>query len=545
MVHRPLVHRQIAVSEKNSTVSVVPTTAVPPPPSTSTQAEAQKTQTSAPIPPVQSTSPTALPAISLSHALPNPAGTTSLSIPKDVMLSNGTETAAGSSKTTSASSVAPSSSSSSSSFIKAEDVTNEISQIIAIQTSAPATPPPTPTPTPRASGSISTLMPIGYTTPPPHSTSSPYAGHRSDSLSQEALIGIIVAGCVVPLLLLGLCVGCGMRMRRSKRTHTVLDDMPAPRAAEYPHPIRPMTTVTLPEARDSVYNRQELVRDEFAPPMRTHAAFAPRMSRATSAWTDHSDADAFAHDGSTIARTLSTVSRPNSEYDLENDPGATFRACPGTPGTFGLPASSSYGPYTHSVVNSLDLGPSVNGGYGVTSGYTTNSGYSSSGYQSPGPYATYQSSSLAGPSYVPQPQPQPLPTPVPQPQPAAPRLLVDTKRSLAENPNSPFYEGPQPSSGPSHAQGYQQIRSPISPTEGTHGASSMGTMSARPLTSPISPTTPGGYTSTQEGTGSGLQRGPTIIRHADAGAFADAVPDNEAEVHLPPAYGDIYGPPAA
>lgn len=361
---------------------------------------------------------------------------------------------------------------------------------------------------------------------------------------------------MIVLSLLGLCIACGVRVRRSKRTHAHLDDLPAIRA-EYPHPVRPMTQVTqvtLPEARDSVYTRRELAPPrgpEFAPPIRSHAAFgAPRMSRATttSAWTDHSEADAFAHDGSTIARTISTVSRPNSEYDLENDPGATFRGpCPGTPGTFGLPASSSFGPYSHSAANSLDLGPAISAsaaayaGYATGSNYATSSGYATnsghSGYQSSGPsYSnTYQSSSLAGPSYIPQDQPGQQRIP-------APRLLVDTKRSMAENPSSLYYEGPAagPSSQSRPQTEYTQIMSPSS-SSGMGTLGGMGTVSS--AASPLSPTSPG--INQPQASGSGLQRGPTIIRHADAGAFADAVPDDRSEVHLPPAYGDIYGPPAA
>jgi hypothetical protein len=41
-------------------------------------------------------------------------------------------------------------------------------------------------------------------------------------------------------------------------------------------------------------------------------------------------------------------------------------------------------------------------------------------------------------------------------------------------------------------------------------------------------------------------RPATIVMHADSGmAFEDAEPhtDQEGNLHLPPAYGDIYGPP--
>lgn len=567
MVHHLLAHRQVAVPPlKNGTAAAEPSS------SSAAPADKPKAQSSSSLPPPSSASLTPVPKTTQGHSLPIPPETTSLSLPKDVLLSNGTASAAPLSSDSAllSSAVKPSPS-----FIEEEDISIDISEVFALPTSTP----PTPVPTHRVSSTHS-MPPITHASlPPAASSSGASADSSSGLLDTGALIGIIVAGSVVVLSLLGLCIACGVRVRRGKRTHAALDDPPALlRPAVPPHPVRPMTQVTqvtLPEARDSVYTgyaahggypARELGR-EFAPPARSHPAFvgtAGRSSRATSAWTDHSEADAFAHDGSTIARTLSTVSRPNSEYDLENDPGATFRACPGTPGTFGLPASSSFGPYSHSVANSLDLGPAVGAAAGYTavshatnSSYATNSGYS--GYQSPGPsYGnTYHSSSLAGPSYVPIPQPQPRQVPVPaqpQPQPPqqrmpAPHLLVDTKRSLAENPSSPFYEGLSAagSSSSRYAErGYSQILSPSSSGMRTSlsGMGTMGTvttmssMSSAPLSPP--PASPERTTGA-----SGLQRGPTIIRHADAGAFADAVPENSAEVHLPPAYGDIYGPPAA
>lgn len=338
--------------------------------------------------------------------------------------------------------------------------------------------------------------------------------------------------------------------------------------------------------------------ETLAAPPRSFGYAADDAATGSSAWTDNSEMDVFAVDGSTIARTLSTMSRPNSEYDLD-DPGATwaggsYLSHDGTRTQNPVPAQR-YNPYEPSNAPSSQFTSPTSPTYSGQVAFAQQA----QRVQPPQQLEPLRSQppaqhllppdavrSLAGPS-------QRIP---------APRLLIDTKAPFDQHegvPLSAMSRGatPGPSAAPSATWGPPSatLRTPldrapssasrvVTPEPGWayavrnggsaapspsayHGAvarsasrsaadrpTALPYASAHPSPSatfgrttpiaahPQSPTTP-----TQARPGGDLRRGPTIIRHADAGiAFEDAVPDGEGdeELHLPPAYGDIYGPPA-
>lgn len=157
----------------------------------------------------------------------------------------------------------------------------------------------------------------------------------------------------------------------------------------------------------------------------------------------------------------------------------------------------------------------------------------------------------------------------------APRLLIDTKAPLTDDggmPLSAMSRGttPGPSAGPSGTWGPQTptLRTPLdrapsaasramtpdwpyavrsaAPSPAPPVRSTSRSAADRPTALPYANANDNPQASPASPHRPSLRRGPTIIRHADAGiAFEDAVPDGEenGELHLPPAYGDIYGPP--
>jgi hypothetical protein len=316
----------------------------------------------------------------------------------------------------------------------------------------------------------------------------------------------------------------------------------------------------------------------------------------------------YANDGSTIARTISTDTRPNSEYNLENDPGATFHQARIVQPHGMMHPSSIYSEGTYVSTHSgntfggmvpaggfapMPYPPSQSGTYHSAQGFFPGSGSS-----------TYMSSSTMSPVSPHTPsaahgfyevgaagrlqQHQAPPAQHQQQRIPAPRILVDTKQPIAwpEDVTSPT--GTPASSQWASQSSTSLVRNAASPATGTpidprarnvtsptmdQPTGSFATQTRplvvpRPAASadlPYSTTTPGpapgdpavlaavaataatSPAQTQGGdAGSGLTRETTIVRHADGGAFDDAVPDGDTQngtLHLPPAYGDIYGPP--
>jgi len=344
-------------------------------------------------------------------------------------------------------------------------------------------------------------------------------------------------------------------------------------------------------------------------------------------WADGSEVDMYANDGSTIARTISTVTVPNSEYNLENDPGATFhtaqRVYPNampvhspegtfvsshSGGTFGGTFPGSNGPF-----NAMAYPPSQHGTYhsatahtaqgfivpvGGSSTYVSNPAMSPASSHNPAARPLRPSFyevrdaqvvpvGAPGQMHPQQQQQQYIPPPQSPPHQRipAPRLLVDTKQPIIWNEDP--LSTPSTTAGPSSSQWASQssaslVRNAAPPAAGTPAtpvdpraqavmSPTMGqpggsfATQTRPLVAsrtadlPYSTIEPGpapgdpavlaavaGATTTTSPVeqGASLSRGQTIVRHADAGAFEDAVPEAEGgELHLPPAYGDIFGPP--
>lgn len=119
--------------------------------------------------------------------------------------------------------------------------------------------------------------------------------------------------------------------------------------------------------------------------------------------------------------------------------------------------------------------------------------------------------------------------------------------NVSAAPSPAIYSGPSVSYG--SAGGFGGQSRPLVARQGSRGAADRP--SALPYTQgrdSVAPHTIAASHASQEQAAqgaSGLRRGPTIIRHADGGAFSDAVPDGDGadELHLPPAYDDIYCAP--
>lgn len=429
-------------------------------------------------------------------------------------------------------------------------------------------------------------------------------------LSTSTLVGIVVGGAAFLVLIGGCCwllgrnrrrrnraaleddaLGSGLDWRRSKRLSRAgwrrsLDAEPKPVRimSPPPEPTPYMLSqhgpdITHGEARESVRMPYGAPRNDLFVPPRPYGA----QSQRSSLWTDNSEADMYVNDSSSMARTLSTVTAPNSEYNLENDPGATLQSHGQPPG--GYDSRDSFGTFGRSYAGS---------GYPPSQQYPTQGPYSSLGGSStymtssttspispmstfsPGLPSVYETASRATAHVVQMPQQrQRIP---------APRLLVDTKAPIAwEDPLSantatssagPSVNWHQSSMSLLHnaaspaaqspSDGLDHGRSVVSPAPGSYATSTRPLVAPRTAATdlPYSTSAPGPQpedpavraavanvaTATPAQTSapsSGMTRRPTIVRHADAGAFADAVPADEEELHLPPAYGDIYGPPAS
>ncbi|WOO80994.1 uncharacterized protein LOC62_03G004523 [Vanrija pseudolonga] len=484
--------------------------------------------------------------------------------------------------------------------------------------------------------SNSTSLDLSSSSVAPSGTSIPasYTPKSGNGLpfSTPVLVGVIVGGVVLIASVLGCCwlfarqrkrrgddddaFGMGIEWRRSNAGYTRSDDAAAAQQQQQKQQ-RPLPTSTIPrhaltshEARDSVVRSGAAARNANA-----HAqALAPPQAfyrsesndRASTAWTDNSEMDVWAVAGSTAgARTMSTVSRPNSEYSLEHDPGSTWSAH--DHGTFGGAAShpaflppmgggggavrpapgsavrSASAPFVNSVHGSTagyDVGGTFNG-YPLTSaGASTFGGYAANegtfGGSQTGTYVSTTSSTAASVNGATGPH-----TAVVARRPLPPRLVVDAKGGQWSEPSSALSPAPSSSNaaywsntGPSPSSEYQApYATRMAPRSGLASAASSpatytGGSAVRPLVQgfvrpmPVAavnanqldrpsalPYTAGSSpepSPTAPTSGSSLSRGMTIIRHADAGvAFQDAVPphDDDEELHLPPAYGDIYGEP--
>lgn len=471
-------------------------------------------------------------------------------------------------------------------------------------------PPPLASSSSSSFPSNSTTLDSSSAVPSASASSSPVYGGAPKSnglpFTTPVLVGIIVGGVVLIASIIGCCwlvnrqrkrkedddaFGMGIEWRRSRAGYTRSDDIPA--VAQQ----RPLPTSTIPrhaltshEARDSVVRSGAAARNAHAAALAPPSAFYRSESndRASTAWTDNSEMDVWAVAGSTAgARTMSTVSRPNSEYSLEHDPGSTWSAHDN--GTFGGTSShpaflppggrpaARAAPGFVSSPGGYDTG--TFGGYPLTSaGASTFGGYAASegtfGGQQTGTYVSTTSSSAASVNGATGPH-----TAVVARRPLPPRLVVDAKGGQWSEPSSALSPAPSSSNAaywantasPSEYQAPYAARVP--PRSGLASASSSpatytGNSAVRPLVQgfvrpmPVAavnanqldrpsalPYTAGPSpepSPTAPTSGASLSRGMTIIRHADAGvAFQDAVPPHEddAELHLPPAYGDIYGEP--
>ncbi|KAL1410886.1 hypothetical protein Q8F55_001829 [Vanrija albida] len=398
--------------------------------------------------------------------------------------------------------------------------------------------------------------------------------------------------------------GMGIEWRRRSRAGYTRSDDPAVSRAPLPTSTIPRHALTSHEARDSVVRSGAAARSAHAlvPPQALYRRDS--TDRASTAWTDNSDMDVWAVAGSTAgARTMSTVgSRPNSEYSLDQDPGSTWN--PHEHGTFGgsaghpaflppmgggalrpapgVPVRSAPAPFVNSVHGSTAgyEGGTFNG-YPLTSGGSTFGGYPASEgtfggqqtgtgtYMSTLSSGTVQTPLSAATSHFPGARRQP------------PRLIVDAKGGQWSEPGSALSPAPSSSSAAYwQANPSAEYTAPYTPRAHTprsglvSAASSpaayTGASAVRPLVQsfvrpmpvaavnanqldrpsalPYAAGTGAGAEPQSPPTGASLSRGMTIVRHADAGvAFQDAVPDNDDddELHLPPAYGDIYGEPRA
>jgi hypothetical protein len=279
--------------------------------------------------------------------------------------------------------------------------------------------------------------------------------------------------------------------------------------------------------------------------------------------------DVFAVDGSSYARTLSTMSRPNSEYDLEDDPGATYYGTAYAQ-TFTAPFAA-YQPAQRQLQT-----PSPAGYPPQFSSPTGTFGPPTPSWREP------QAHVPVGGVVAPSPSQMGLPGPSRRPDGRipAPKLLVDTKAPfdapLSAMPLSGMTSTmptplstlggwssglPTPDRAPSTARALSPESTFVPPSRSTsRGAAFAPSPVAGPSTAygPSYQTPPRALVSRQGSRSddrpsalpyagkeaeAGLKRGPTIIRHADGGAFDDAVPADEGgEVHLPPAYDEIYKP---
>ncbi|GMK60061.1 hypothetical protein CspeluHIS016_0902780 [Cutaneotrichosporon spelunceum] len=376
------------------------------------------------------------------------------------------------------------------------------------------------------------------------------------------------------------------------------DGMPSQTHIPAPPPFQPPRAgLSRDEARASVqmFDRSAVPVPTPPRPFDDSATF-----QTTSAWTDNSEMDVFAVDGSSYARTLSTVSRPNSEYDLEDGPGAIY--VPHNNSTIIDPFAiySQTDLRTPPPIGYPPLQSSPSGTFGRTTPQAWRDAPPSNGVPIRGvvmPVGGVVPVPLGG-VVAPAPSQMALPGPSRRPDGRipAPRLLVDTKAPFDAVPLSavngamssgPLSTMPTPlsalggwSSGvptpfdhtPSTARALSPETTFAPPSRSTsRGAAFNPVPTASTFTSGPSssayPVPSAAYAAgpsygtrplvTRHGSRSddrpsalpyadneapGLTRGPTIIRHADGGAFNDAIPNEQGEVHLPPAYDEIYAP---
>ncbi|BEJ18037.1 hypothetical protein CspHIS471_0703140 [Cutaneotrichosporon sp. HIS471] len=285
------------------------------------------------------------------------------------------------------------------------------------------------------------------------------------------------------------------------------------------------------------------------------------------------------------------MSRPNSEYDLEDDP-STYQDGGTYPTHFApYPIYSQRELQTPPPVGYPPFHSSPSGTFGPSTPQRRNAPDPSTyGPVSVSPHGVPVGGVVGGVAGMVAPAPSQMALPGPPRRPdgriPAPKLLVDTK--------APFENVPLSAVGPS-SHPLSTIQTPLS-TLGGWSSGLPTPLDRAPSTRALSPEstfippsrstsrgaaftpvpTPTTYTPQRPATAyagpsysrplvtrqasrsddrpsalpyagnakeePGLQRGRTIIRHADAGAFEDAVPDDQGEVHLPPAYDEIYAP---
>ncbi|WVQ85485.1 hypothetical protein IAT38_007650 [Cryptococcus sp. DSM 104549] len=367
-----------------------------------------------------------------------------------------------------------------------------------------------------------------------------------------SLTGVIAIACVVTLAVVGALLGCVMYKRRRRRLNKMpgedyaFEDKPGGRRGQggrsletldipslshdaafgsrsqprlsqadiqgvlLPSPP-PTATISSNTTHSLAYSHNHL---SYYPPSRSHShsaspfldpsstsasphqqhshlALLPSRSssrRPESEYTDNSEFDMLAQDGSSYARTLSTYSEGvNSEYS-ERDLG-TY-----------VPPSQSTGTALSLTRPRLEvdtksaLGPGSGEGTWSGPGTATGTGGSSGGWG----YAAMSSGSEPG--------------------------TAVSGGGFMRNLVSPFADPPRGGQGAPSVISDRSWR-----TEDE-------TLFARGAGVGVGAGGRGSPAEVAERGQGGLERGMTIVRHRDAGAVAD-------EVHLPPSYGDLYPHP--
>ncbi|KAL7423757.1 hypothetical protein Q5752_001340 [Cryptotrichosporon argae] len=447
-------------------------------------------------------------------------------------------------------------------------------------------------PSSQAGPSTVTASPASSASP---SASSSATASNSGPTFTVAHISAIAGVAAAVLLVAGLGIYC-VRRRRARRRRRSFDLDESPRRSELTRSEAASVLVPPPPAH---HEEPFMLGDRPAPrflrrPQETGLGGGRGRASRASAWTDDTEFDMYAVDGSTVARTLSTVSRPNSEYDLEGDAG-TWSGHGAGAGTYvggGYATPTGTGTWASS-------GPSASAMYGAAATLTP----------TPTPTSTWQPSYAmrpplvvdtklpSGPSAYPSSSASsqygyahahaPLPSPYHSASSSAPLLRAPSSaRSLVRNPSArhPDALSRGPSIGLYAAQGLAQASYPGStgyaadlrrgPSTSSHDSdhsvfrpnprfpspSASGAGDSRdtlPLyASPVRPAIENPFAESELAYAAmmpphtapppptGLRRGLTIIRHADAGRVLDSPVDDDddasAEVHLPPAYGDLY-----
>jgi hypothetical protein len=291
-------------------------------------------------------------------------------------------------------------------------------------------------------------------------------------------------------------------------------------------------------------------------------------------------------DGSSIARTLSTVSlsrsvgTPDGEHERQREaanpfdhPGWTYQSTatasssgPRTPRTFsdGTPMlvvdTKTDGPGSHlhgTLASAVSGSTSAGSGSGSGSGPGSSSGWGNQRLTSPYDYTSFSAAGTARSDSSPVSSYNPVArsgtvrnpfhdptTPSSPPDTLGPSYSYAAQSRLSNRPSTLSSRGQAPSPGSElsvsvPSQGFPQIPSINAPSS--------------PIASIRSWSTDDDDHSRLLGVGvgsavAGLRRGLTVIRHTDGGVAPIESGDNaqeeseiRGEVHLPPSYGELYG----